>query len=106
LTTRYSSNLASSTRTVGQPEFFDLKDRLVLNRDQPARSADGSQIELLANINNVADAQAAQKVGATGVGLFRTEYLFLTHQDVPDEEEQYQHYRQIIEDSPNKTVTP
>jgi phosphotransferase system enzyme I (PtsI) len=88
-----------------QREFFDLKDRLVLNRDQPARSADGSQIELLANINNVADAQAAQKVGATGVGLFRTEYLFLTHTDVPDEEEQYQHYRQIIEDSPNRTVT-
>jgi phosphotransferase system enzyme I (PtsI) len=88
-----------------QREFFDLKDRLVLNRDQPARSADGSQLELLANINNVADAQAAQKVGATGVGLFRTEYLFLTHADVPDEEEQYQHYRQIIEDSPGRTVT-
>jgi phosphotransferase system enzyme I (PtsI) len=88
-----------------QREFFDLKDRLVLNRDQPARSADGSQIELLANINNVADAQAAQKVGATGVGLFRTEYLFLTHTDVPDEEEQYQHYRQIIEDSPGGAVT-
>jgi phosphotransferase system enzyme I (PtsI) len=88
-----------------QREFFDLKDRLVLNRDQPARSADGSQIELLANINNIADAQAAAKVGATGVGLFRTEYLFLTHTDVPDEEEQYQHYRQIIEDSPNQTVT-
>jgi len=88
-----------------QREFFDLKDRLVLNRDQPAMSADGSQIELLANINNLADAQAAQKVGATGVGLFRTEYLFLTHADVPDEEEQYQHYRQIIEDSPNQTVT-
>jgi phosphotransferase system enzyme I (PtsI) len=88
-----------------QREFFDLKDRLVLNRDQPARSADGSQIELLANINNVADTQAALKVGATGVGLFRTEYLFLTHQDVPDEEEQYQYYRQIIEDSPNCSVT-
>ncbi|MDR3635090.1 MAG: phosphoenolpyruvate--protein phosphotransferase [Isosphaeraceae bacterium] len=88
-----------------QREFFDLKDRLVLNRDQPALSADGAPIELLANINNVADAQAAQKVGATGVGLFRTEYLFLTHADVPDEEEQYQHYRQIIEDSPNRAVT-
>ena len=88
-----------------QREFFDLKDRLVLNRDQPALSADGSQIELLANINNVGDAQAAQKVGATGVGLFRTEYLFLTHLDVPDEEEQYQHYRQVIEDAPNRTVT-
>ncbi len=88
-----------------QREFFDLKDRLVLNRDQPALSADGAQIELLANINNPADAQAAQKVGASGVGLFRTEYLFLTHQDVPDEEEQYQHYRQIIEDSPGRIVT-
>ena len=88
-----------------QREFFDLKDRLVLNRDQPALSADGAPVELLANINNVADAQAAQKVGATGVGLFRTEYLFLTHADVPDEEEQYQHYRQIIEDSPSRAVT-
>ena len=88
-----------------QREFFDLKDRLVLNRDEPAQSADGAQIELLANINNPADAQAAEKVGASGVGLFRTEYLFLTHQDVPDEEEQYQHYRQIIEDSPGRIVT-
>jgi phosphotransferase system enzyme I (PtsI) len=88
-----------------QREFFDLKDRLVLNRDQPAMSADGSQVELLANINNIADAQAAQKVGATGVGLFRTEYLFLTHADIPDEEEQYQYYRQIIEDSPGRTAT-
>jgi phosphotransferase system enzyme I (PtsI) len=88
-----------------QREFFDLKDRLVLNRDQPALSADGARVELLANVNNVADAQAAVKVGATGVGLFRTEYLFLTHADVPDEEEQYQHYRQLVEDSPNQTVT-
>jgi phosphotransferase system enzyme I (PtsI) len=88
-----------------QREFFDLKDRLVLNRDQPSVSADGAQVELLANINNLADAQAAHKVGASGVGLFRTEYLFLTHHDVPDEEEQYQYYRQIIEDSPNRTVT-
>jgi phosphotransferase system enzyme I (PtsI) len=88
-----------------QREFFDLKDRLVLNRDQPSMSADGAQVELLANINNIADAQAAQKVGATGVGLFRTEYLFLTHHDVPDEEEQFEYYRQIIEDAPNRTVT-
>ena len=88
-----------------QREFFDLKDHLILNRDQPAISADGAQVELLANINNITDAQAARKVGANGVGLFRTEYLFLTHADVPDEEEQYQYYRQIIEDSPEQTVT-
>jgi phosphotransferase system enzyme I (PtsI) len=88
-----------------QREFFDLKDKLVSNRDQPAVSADGAPIELLANINNIADAQAAIGVGATGVGLFRTEYLFLSHQDVPDEEEQYEHYRQIIEASPGRAVT-
>jgi phosphotransferase system enzyme I (PtsI) len=88
-----------------QREFFNLKDRLIANRDLPARSADGTQVELLANINNLADAQAAQKVGATGVGLFRTEYLFLTHHDVPGEEEQYEYYRQIILNSPNQTIT-
>jgi phosphotransferase system enzyme I (PtsI) len=88
-----------------QREFFDLKDRLVANRDQPAVSADGVHIELLANINTLADAHAATGVGATGVGLFRTEYLFLTHQDVPDEEEQYHYYRQVIEATPQRTVT-
>jgi hypothetical protein len=87
-----------------QREFFDLKDRLVKNRDQPAASADGAQIELLANINTQADARTAQVVGATGVGLFRTEYLFLNHQDVPDEQEQYEYYRQVIEAAPDRTV--
>lgn len=90
-------------RTV-QREYVDLKDRLILNKDQPAVSADGVQVELLANINNAADAAAGVKVGATGVGLFRTEYLFLTHQDLPDEEEQYQHYRRVIEAAPGRTV--
>ena len=94
---------ATSAYRKVQREFFNLKDRLVANRDLPAMSADGTQVELLANINNVADAQAAQKVGATGVGLFRTEYLFLTHHDVPGEEEQYEYYRQIILNSPNQT---
>ena len=88
-----------------QREFFDLKDQLVLNRDHPAISADGAQVELLANINNIADAQSAHTVGSTGVGLFRTEYLFLTHQDVPDEEEQYLYYRRIIAEAPSNTVT-
>jgi phosphoenolpyruvate-protein phosphotransferase (PTS system enzyme I) len=96
---------ATSAYRKVQREFFNLKDRLVANRDLPAKSADGTHIELLANINNLADAQAAHKVGATGVGLFRTEYLFLTHHDVPGEEEQYEYYRQIIAASPNQAVT-
>jgi len=88
-----------------QREFFHLKDSLVSNRDEPARSLDGTRAELLANINNLADAHAANTVGASGVGLFRTEYLFLTHHDVPGEEEQYEYYRQIVLNSPEQTVT-
>ena len=88
-----------------QREFFDLKDALAENRDQPAVMADGAQIELLANINNLADAKAAHAMGASGVGLFRTEYIFLAHPDVPDEEQQLAAYREIIEASPKHQVT-
>jgi phosphoenolpyruvate-protein phosphotransferase (PTS system enzyme I) len=88
-----------------QREFFDLKDALAENRDQPAVTADGQKVELLANINSLADAQAAVAMGASGVGLFRTEYIFLTHPDVPDEEQQLTAYREIIEASPNRQVT-
>lgn len=88
-----------------QREFFLLKDQLVLNRDQPSVSADGVHVGLLANINNLADARAAEAVGATGIGLFRTEYLFLSHHDVPDEEEQYQYYKEVIEAAPGKSIT-
>jgi len=88
-----------------QREFFDLKDQLAVNRDLPAVTADGIQVELQANVNNLADAQAAQAMGASGVGLYRTEYLFLTHPDVPDEEEQLAAYKQIIAQSPNHRIT-
>jgi len=86
-------------------EFFHLKDHLAENREQPAQTADGSPLELLANINGLADARAAVALGASGVGLYRTEYLYLTHPDVPDEDEQLEAYRAIIQASPNHHVT-
>lgn len=88
-----------------QREFFDLKDALAENRDQPAITADGAHVQLLANINNLSDAQAAAAMGAGGIGLFRTEYLFLTHPSVPDEEEQLAAYQEIIAASPGRSVT-
>jgi phosphotransferase system enzyme I (PtsI) len=88
-----------------QREYVDLRDRLVENRDVPAVSADGVPVELMANVNTLADAAAAVRVGAVGVGLFRTEYLFLTHTSVPDEEEQVAAYEAVIQASPNRTVT-
>ncbi len=88
-----------------QREFFDLKDSLAENREQPAVDADGRAVRLLANINNLADAKAAGAMGASGVGLFRTEYLFLTHPSVPDEEEQLAAYRAIVAASPGGEAT-
>src|SRR5262249_54984277 len=86
-------------------EYVDLRDRLVVNRDQKPISADGIPVELLANVNGPADAAMAVQVGASGVGLYRTEYLFLTHPTVPNEEEQLAAYREVIEASPSRTVT-
>lgn len=86
-------------------EFFNVKDYLIENRDQAAVTTDGVSIDLLANINNVSDARAAVEVGAKGIGLFRTEYIFMAHRGIPNEEEQVQAYRQILEASPGRLLT-
>jgi phosphoenolpyruvate-protein phosphotransferase (PTS system enzyme I) len=88
-----------------QREYVDLRHRLIENRDQQSITADGVKIELLANVNGVMDAATAVGVGACGVGLFRTEYVFITHPTVPNEDEQLAAYRSVIEASPNHAVT-
>lgn len=88
-----------------QREFVRIKETLVSNRDLPAATRDGTRFELLANVNNASDVSSANEVGADGVGLFRTEYLFLAHHDVPDEEEQYRRYREIVDAADGRPVT-
>ncbi len=63
----------------------------------PAITRDGRRIEVAANIGSVADARAAVSAGAEGVGLFRTEFLFLDRRTAPDEEEQFNAYRAAAE---------
>ena len=69
-------------------------------RDQPAISRDGVQIRLLANLEQREDAREAAAQGAEGVGLYRTEFLFLNRHDppagLPSEEEQYQAYARVV----------
>jgi phosphotransferase system enzyme I (PtsI) len=60
----------------------------------PAVTLDGHRVLLNANIEQAADAEQVKANGAEGVGLFRTEYLFLNHEHLPDEEQQYQSYRE------------
>jgi len=69
------------------------KNKARLERAAPAITRDGKAIEIAANIGSVAGAQAAVEAGAEGVGLFRTEFLFLNRATTPDEEEQVQAYR-------------
>ena len=72
----------------------------------PAVTLDGQRIELLANIEMPEDAPGAIKAGAVGVGLFRSEFLFMGRQGrLPDEDEQYQAYRRAIEGMQGLPVT-
>lgn len=64
---------------------------------EPAVTRDGHRVEVVANIGNVEGAQAALEVGAEGVGLLRTEFLYLERDHLPDEEEQYRAYRAIVD---------
>lgn len=99
-----SSEILTAFRKL-EREFFDLKDKLAANRDLPAVTTDGVTLRLQGNINGVPDAKAACAMGASGIGLYRTEYLYLTHANVPDENEQYETYREIVAASPNHNVT-
>jgi phosphocarrier protein FPr len=64
---------------------------------RPAVTRDGRRIEIAANVGSVAEARAAVALGAEGVGLLRTEFLYLDRTTPPDEEEQYQAYAAIAE---------
>ena len=64
---------------------------------KPAITLDGHRVFLSANVEQAGDADAVTASGAEGVGLFRTEYLFINRDKAPSEEEQYQAYRQIAE---------
>lgn len=63
---------------------------------EPAVTADGQRIEVAANIGGPKDTAVALEYGAEGVGLFRTEFLFLDRESAPDEAEQVKAYRQVV----------
>ena len=76
-------------------KHVDLREKLRDVRDKPAVTLDGTRITLSANVEQAGDTEAVQANGAEGVGLFRTEYLFINREILPTEDEQYQAYRQV-----------
>jgi phosphotransferase system enzyme I (PtsI) len=82
------------------------RERLSRLKNTPAVTLDGQRIELLANIEQPEDTAAALKAGAVGVGLFRTEFLFMGRSGkLPDEEEQFSAYRRAVEGMQGLPVT-
>jgi len=82
------------------------RSRLNRLRHTPAVTLDGQKVELLANIELPEDAASALKAGAAGVGLFRTEFLFMGRAGgVPDEDEQFEAYRKAVEGMQGMPVT-
>lgn len=72
-----------------------VQERLDALRDKPAETLDGHRIHLAGNIELPEDVPALQHAGAEGIGLFRTEFLYLNRKDFPTEQEQYEKYIQV-----------
>jgi phosphotransferase system enzyme I (PtsI) len=84
-----------------------VRERRQLNRlrREPTRTVDGVDIKLWANAESRADVAEAHALGAAGVGLYRTEFLFLQRNELPDEEEQFRAYRDVVLGMTGRTVT-
>lgn len=85
---------------------FDLeRHKLRRLKGRRAVTLDGVPVDLQANIELPADVVEALNNGATGIGLFRSEFLFLNRTDLPDEDEQFEAYRKVAEDMDGMPVT-
>ena len=85
---------------------FDLeRQKLRRLKGRRAITLDGVAVELQANIELPEDVVAARANGATGIGLFRSEFLFLNRADLPDEDEQFEAYRKVAQEMDGMPVT-
>ena len=85
-------------------QWIAQRAQLSVYRDKPTLDADGTAYRLYANVGGVADARAALEAGAEGIGLFRTEFLFMDRANLPTEAEQYEAYREISDCMAGKEV--
>jgi phosphoenolpyruvate-protein phosphotransferase (PTS system enzyme I) len=87
-----------------QSELGLERQKLKRLRTKPSETLDGVQVELLANIELPEDLGPALEAGAAGVGLFRSEFLFLNRAGLPTEEEQFEAYRRVAEGMQGRPV--
>ncbi|CAI0694685.1 phosphoenolpyruvate-protein phosphotransferase PtsI [Serratia proteamaculans] len=80
-----------------QNQYLTEKNDLAKLKDLPAITLDGHQVEVCANIGTVRDVAGAERNGSEGVGLYRTEFLFMDRDSLPTEDEQFQAYKAVAE---------
>jgi phosphotransferase system enzyme I (PtsI) len=80
------------------------RQKLKRLRSTPSATLDGTPIELHANIELPQDMAEVRESGAQGIGLFRTEFLFMNRRDLPSEDEQFEAYREVARAMDGKTV--
>ncbi len=78
-------------------EFIEYRKKLESLKSLPPQTRDGREVELAANIAGAEEIDLAVRNGAEGVGLYRTEYLYMNRQTLPSEEEQLKAYRKVVE---------
>lgn len=88
-----------------QASYESERAELALLRNAPAVTLDGISIKLEANIELPEEAQAALNAGADGIGLFRSEFLFMGRADLPSEQEQYEAYSMVVKTMAGRPVT-
>lgn len=85
--------------------FARERTKLSKLRRLPAQTTDGEQVELLANLEIPQELPLIAQAGAQGIGLLRTEFLFMNREDLPDEEAQVEAYTQVVEAMEGQPVT-
>ena len=85
-------------------KFADVKRELEEYKNKPSITKDGHEVELLANIGDVNDINIVTENTAEGVGLFRSEFLYMNSDDFPTENEQFEAYKKVAESMPNKKI--
>ncbi len=80
-----------------QKAYLEYKRVLAELKDKPAVTKDGHEVELVANIGSPNDVEAVLQNGGTGVGLYRTEFLYMNSEVMPDEESQFEAYKKVLE---------
>ncbi|AWX15467.1 phosphoenolpyruvate--protein phosphotransferase [Mergibacter septicus] len=87
-----------------EQDLAEEKAELAKLKDLPAMTLDGHQVDVCANIGTIRDVEGAERNGAEGIGLYRTEFLFMDRDQLPTEEEQFQAYKAVVESMNNRLV--